>query len=490
MSTRRAVVSLDIGSSSTRALAFDERGGRLKGVEAIIAHTVRTTADGGAELDPELLVENAVTCLAGVEGALREARVGVQAVSVCTFWHSLVGVDASGRALTPVYMWSDTRSARQVEQLRTTLDETACHQRTGCVFHTSYLPAKLLWLQTRHRDTFHRVRRWVSPGEYVQLRLFGTAVCSYSMASGTGLFNHRSLGWDTELLEAVNVDQDHLSPLVDVGEAVQGLRQAFRGRLGRLADVPWHPALGDGACSNVGSGGVTPSTATLMIGTSGALRVVPAMEIDPPWGIWKYRLDRNRCLLGGALSNGGNLQAWLADTLRVGAPATWEDTLRSLPPAAHGLTVLPFLAGERSPRWRPEATGAILGLRLNTRPEQIVQAMVEAVGHRFTLLAGELQRVVPPVTTYLATGGVLRRSPFWMQMLADMLNRPVVEATVTQASSRGAALLVLEASGRLPSLSAASPGRGRRFDPRPDRHQQYQDALARHRQAYEALARW
>src|SRR5262249_48351363 len=159
-------------------------------------HVPETTPDGGVEMDPDRLVEAVVEVLGGAV-ARAGARSGENAaVGVCTFWHSVLGVDEAGRPTTPVIMWADTRSVREVETRRATLDEDAVHARTGCVFHTSYVPPKLMWLRRERPEAFSRTQSWLSPGEYLFLRLFGEARCSVSMASGTGMLNQQALDWD------------------------------------------------------------------------------------------------------------------------------------------------------------------------------------------------------------------------------------------------------------------------------------------------------
>src|SRR5690606_12221057 len=114
-----------------------------------------------------------------------------------------------------------------------------------------------------------------------------------------------------------------------------------------------------------------------------------------PPGLWSYRLDERRALVGGALSNGGNLLMWLQESLRLQPPEELNRLLQEAEPDAHGLTVLPFLAGERSPGWASEATGAIAGLRLHTSAVDIVQACLEAVAYRFYGIFSRLEPLLP-----------------------------------------------------------------------------------------------
>lgn len=491
------ILTIDIGTSSLRTLLFDAQGRGVEGTRASAEQTPHTTPDGGAELDADELVERAVACVEGTLQRAGDLAQRIAGVAVTTFWHSILGVDAEGRAVTPINLWADTRSVREVEELKQRLDERAVHARTGCLFHTSYPPAKILWFRRARPEVFRRVRWWMSPGEYLFLRLFGETRCSISMASGTGLFNHAQLDWDEEMLVALSLTRDHLSPLTPHLSPLRGLRGEYALRLPPLRDVPWFPAVGDGACSNIGCGAVGPERTALMVGTSGAMRVMHESGTPrAPFGLWCYRVDARRFLLGGALSNGGNVFSWMHKTLRLDDDL--EARLSQMPPDAHGLTVLPFLAGERCPYWRGDARAAIVGLSWDTEPMDILRAGLEAVAYRFALIRallndeglggrGKGSTVDVHPSSLIATGGALLRSPTWMQIMADVLGEPVIESLEAEASSRGAALLALEALGLIPSLRDAPFAFGRTYEPNRANHERYRAARERQQALYRKL---
>ncbi|MGQ9682892.1 MAG: gluconokinase [Anaerolineae bacterium] len=479
------IVALDVGTTSVRALLYDT-GGRPLGPRTSRPTPLNITADGGAEVDASQLIEAVEACLEELGPAARGCRV--VAVATCTFWHSLLGLDDTGRPLTPVYTWADTRSERDAHALRRRLDEAAVHARTGCHFHSSYWPAKLAWLRRTQPRLFGQVRRWVSPAEYLSLSLCGDACCSLSMASGTGLLNHGHADWDDELLQALGLDRSQVSKVVEQDTAHARLLASRRRRLAWLAGAPWLPALGDGACNNVGSGCIGRERLALMIGTSGALRLfLPDEEAVAPWGLWCYRVDRRRFLVGGAISNGGNLYAWLRQTLQLPPGPDVEQQLAALPPDGHGLTVLPFLAGERNPGYATSATATISGLRWHTQPLQILQACLEAAGYRLALIYECLAHLAAPEAVLVASGAGLLQSPAWMQMLANILGRRIVTGGEAEASSRGAALLAAEAMGYGDIAAGAMPPAGRSYEPDPERYERYRKGLERHRRLYRRL---
>jgi gluconokinase len=484
----RYVLSLDVGTSSLRASLYDERGDPVPGVSVSESHAPVTTPDGGAEMDAEDLFQRLVTCIEGVLAKAGERSRAIAGVGLCTFWHSILGVGEDGRPATPILLWADTRSVEDVEALKARLDERAAHRRTGCRFHTSYVPPRLLWAQRNRPEWIRASARWMSPGEYFHLRLFGAPACSVSMASGTGMYHQAGDRWDDEILAELPVGVEQLSPIVDTETPFTGLVPEFAARVPALAEAPWFPAVGDGASSNVGCGCVTPDRVALMVGTSGAVRVM--REGDPPavpWGLWRYRWDRRRSLVGGALSNGGSLFAWMRETLRLPEEPELERALAELEPDGHGLTVLPFLAGERCPGWRGDARAAVVGLSWSTRPVEIARAGLEAVAYRFALIHELLKDVATPDHRIVATGGALLASPGWTQMMADALGQEVVVSREREASSRGAALLALEGSGVIQDLRDLPAEDGEALRPDSARHALYREARRRQARLYDAL---
>jgi gluconokinase len=472
------ILAIDIGSSSSRTEVFDGALNPAPDTFAQRTYQMTTGSDGKAELDPEQLLELLHAC---IDQSIENVEQ-IDAVGVSSFWHSIMGVDGDLFPTTNVLMWADIRAAKAVQVLSATIDPMAHHQSTGTRLHTSYPMAKLRWLNDDHPDVMGRTVHWMSFPEFVQARLTSIRTVSTSMASGTGFFDRNSLQWDSAALDHAGVSAKQLSSLSD--EPVTWNASL---RWPQLSGAKWIPAIGDGAANNLGSHAVSAQHPALMVGTTGALRLVTTNPPEIlPRGLWQYRLDRQHALLGGALSEGGGVIAWLMDNMNAPDHSELEKQIAREAPDAHGLTVLPYLAGERSPNWHSDAVGTIHGLRFDTSPTDIIQATMESIGYSFAAILDNLSPLLSKPVEIIATGNALRLNRTWIQMIADIAGLPLLLPRKTESSLRGAALHALRQLGEdppVPDLHTDSE----RFDPRSERSIEYRAARDRQAALYRLL---
>ncbi len=484
------VLALDVGSSSVKGALYDARARLVSGTLVREPSTLRVTREGAAEVDAEELARRAETVVDAVLARPSARGRKVAAVGLDTMVFTVTGVDAAGRPLTPLFTYADTRPREDVLALAGELDRWETYQRTGCPLHTGYLPARLRWLRRVEPKLTARVQRWLDVGTWLYTRWFagGNVAMSYSTASWSGLLDRHRLRWDAELLAHLGVDEGALPPLAEYSDARRGLAPRFARRWRALRDVPFFLGVGDGAAANVGSGCVSPRRTALTVGPSGAMRILlPGRAPQVPPGLWAYKLGSADTLLGGAFSTGGEALAWARSVLRLPPSPQLDRALARLPPDGHGLTVLPFLAGERSPGWSPHARGVFDGLGGSATALQILQACLEAVSYRFALVA----RLLAPHETapheIVASGGAMSRSRYWVQLMADVLQRPVALLRARELTSRGTAVLALRALGAWTTLEDVPVPREDARVPRADRALVYAAALERQRGLYETL---
>lgn len=480
------IVALDLGTSSVRALLFDNDFSRWPGLGLQKKYEFATRLDGSVDVDPKLLLELTCECLDALHSQMAEKGMKASGVAISTFWHCFLGLDKDEKPTSPIVHLFDTRSSRQMEQLTNTLDADWIHAITGCMPHTSYWPAKLLWLREKHPEAFRSSVRWVSVGELLLLTFTGVGAESTSMVSASGIWDHRKDDYSEEILRFLGIDRNQLAPVETLDQPRRTLDSAFAARWPLFHGIPWYPAYGDGACNSIGSGCSTPQRFALMVGTSGAMRVVVKEKfVTIPSGIWCYRVNRERFILGGAISNGGAVFRWATRTLQL--PPRVEEKIAEREPGSHGLTLLPYFAGERSPHWRPDLRAAIAGMSLASKPSDILQACLESVAMSFKQIYTLLTHPFPAPAQVIASGGALLRSKVWLQMMADALGRSVIVSQAAEASSRGAAIIAAEQMGLIGDLEAAPPRLGATVNPKPERVGAYQRMLLREERLFEAL---
>jgi gluconokinase len=481
------ILALDIGTSSVRAALYDYDGNVVPKTFVKNERTLTSTDDGGAEIDADEAFGQVVRAIDDVLKKAKGVKGEIEYVAASSFWHSLVGVGKNGAPTTKVFGWAETRPAKYLRELQRKFQEPLIHNRTGARIHSSFWLAKLFWLKKDFPKVFKKTDKWLSFSDLVALRLFDRAVTSVSMASGTGLFDIRKCAWDRSLANVLGISQNNLPEIAGRDSDTLSLNAEYIKRWPRLKEAKWFPAIGDGAANNIGAGCAQKSKAALMIGTSGAMRVAYRGKAPDriPFGLWCYRIDRQRVIVGGALSDGGGLYRWLKDNLRLaGDDNKTEDEVALRVPDAHGLTFMPFLAGERSTGYHENASGMILGLKTSTGTIDIVQAALESVAYRFARIFDQLNNVTR-VREVIASGGALRESPVWTQIIADVLGRNMSLPDTREASSRGAVLLALETIGKIEKIEKIPTPKGREFRFNKTRHAVYKKARERHEKAYQ-----
>lgn len=479
------MVSLDIGSSSVRALLFDAEAKQMEGYGASLPVKIRTTPDGGAELHPDELTNMVLDCLDEVHRQTHASGLTIAAVTGCAFMHGIVGADDKFQATTPVFHLFDSRAGKHAALLP---DASA---RTGCPPHGSYWPAKVLWLAETRPRHFAVTRHWMSFPEFLYARIFGRPRTSVSLSSATGFWNQAAGDWDTDLMARAGVRREQFARKADLGVAEHELPMEHRQSWPTFARAVWFPLIADGAAAHIGSGCYNSNLFSLTVGTTGAIRM--ATPTPPPQiakGLWRYSTDAKaadtkQALIGGAISNGGEVLAWAKRTLQL--PRDIEARLDSAFPGTHGLGVLPFFAGERTPYWRDDFRGALTGLTFATEPFDILHAALEGVTLGFREVHQLMTRTLGTPAEIIASGGALLRSTAWTQMIADAVGGPVTISTELEASCRGAAMVALAETSVVPSLSQIVSSTGATYDPRAEQHEAFLTLSAKRAQLLEQL---
>lgn len=476
------VMTLDVGSTACRGSLHDAMGTPVRGYRHKVEHSFTTAADGTSVIDPDQVVEELTGILDRVCDRA-ELAGRVRGVGLDTFASSLVGVDAEDHAITPCFTYADSRCAPQLAQLREELDEREVQQIVGARLHTSYSAPRFRWLAQEQPEVMERAALWMSLGEYVWLRLLGTTAAGTSTAAWTGLLNRRSGAWDQRMLKAAGITADVLSPILDPDQPLPDVDPQRTSRWAGLDKAEWFAPVADGLCANLGVGGSDEQAIVASAATSGAMRVLlhhrPATI---PSGLWCYRIDSKRCLLGGALNDVGRATSWLDQTLKLESRSL--DEIAAADPDANTPVVLPFLTGERSTGWAGSARAVFAEVSASTGPDGMARGMLEGIAASYGRVADELREAAPRVERIVAAGRVTQKLPSWLQILGDHLGTPVIHQTIKRSTCRGNALLMLESLA--PDVPRADPEPAGTYSPRESTREYYDGVAARFQRLYAA----
>lgn len=481
----RSFMGVDIGTSGVRAVIYNEELAPVS--EATRSLSVLTPKPAWVEQDPKLILRAVIDVMEEV--TTRTSTTGKEiAIGFSCMMHSLLACDDKMEPLDNAWLWSDLRSTAVAKRLQAEYDLTLYH-RTGCPTHPAFWPSKLAWLYEERRNQWRTARYFVSLKDYVLYHLTDRLATDYSTASSTGLLALRSKQWDVELLRELRVDIGKLPPLMEPTEIIGHIKEHL---VPSLAGAPVAIGGTDGTLSNVGVGATTCGDMALMIGSSAACRTISHEPKTHSRGsTWCYYLAQDIWLVGGATNNGGNILQWLQGLWPDPKPSFDElsNLAAKAPPGAEGLLFLTFLAGERSPTWNLHSRGTLMGLTISHDLPHIARAIFEGICLQATDMCQTVAEVMGMPHTVRATGG-FAKSPFWLQMMADMSGLALQVTSTEQGSAFGAAVMAMVAQGYTRhfadvrgQISLAAP-----ILPDPMANRFYQDLQAVYRQAYQRVA--
>lgn len=455
------VVAIDIGTTSTK-VAIVDREGKIQVVTSE-EYPLSTPMPGRAEQDPELIMR---AVLEGTRKAMSLSGVSpdeVRCISFSAAMHSLIALDHEDQPLTACITWADNRSASYVNILKEQYNGHDIYAATGTPIHPMSPLLKIMWLRDNAPEIYQATSCFVGIKEFILNRWFGVHIMDESMASATGLYSLRERKWYAPALAAAGITEAVLPKLVPTTHILRGMAPEWAGQLGVAADTPIVVGATDGVLANLGVGAIDPNSYAVTIGTSGAVRaVVREPHTDAQGRTFCYVLTEDSWVVGGAINNGGVLFRWVRDELATKeteeARADGIDPYERLcqlaaeaPAGSGGLVVLPLFAGERAPYWNADVRGVFFGLSLAHGKKHMIRAVLEGIGYAIRSVAEAVEDAAGKPLDIRASGG-FARSPFWRQIIADIVGAPLLVPDAIEGSALGAAALGLYAMGDIASL--------------------------------------
>ncbi|WP_095189845.1 xylulokinase [Pseudomonas sp. Irchel 3E19] len=442
MTTRQLFLGIDCGTQGSKAIILDAASGQVLG-QGAAAHTMISGANGRREQDTHQWLD---AFALATRQALLAAQVDGQSIlgiGVSGQQHGLVLLDDQGQVLRPAKLWCDTETTAENERLLSHLGgEKGSLERLGVVIAPGYTVSKLLWTKEQHPHVFSRIARVLLPHDFLNFWLTGRACSEYGDASGTGYFNVRTRQWDLQLLRDIDSSgrlQAALPELIDAHQAVGTILPTIAEHLGINRNALVASGGGDNMMGAIGTGNIQPGAITMSLGSSGTVYAyADAPKVSPDASVATFCSSSGGWLPLICTMNLTNATGAIRDLFDLDL-VQFNALVAQAPIGAEGVSMLPFLNGERVPAL-PHATGSLHGLTLdNLTQANLCRAAVE--GTTFGLRYGlDLLRQNGLQSRSICLIGGGSKSAVWRQIVADTMDTPVICTEHSEAAALGAAI--------------------------------------------------
>jgi xylulokinase len=491
------VLGLDIGTTSTIGILI-----RLPNeVVGLVSRpvTLDSPFPGWAEEDPAQWWAN----VRAIVAAFREQGVAtaeIAAIGVTGMLPAVVLLDAGGALIRPSIQQSDGRCGAEVAQLRMEVDEAAFIRRAGNGVNQQLVTAKLRWLETHEPEAFARIATVFGSYDYINWRLTGVRAVEQNWALEGGFVDLSTHALADDLIALAHIPRAALPPK-SISHALLGhVTEAVAQETGLAAGTPVIGGAADLIASALAAGVTRRGDVLLKFGGSVDILVATDQVAPDPRLYLDYHLVPGLYMPNGCMATGGSGLNWFAATFAGGEAATaaargislhrrLDELAGAVSPGAEGVAVLPYFLGEKTPIHDPLARGAFTGLSFSHGLGHLWRALLEAYGYALAHHVEVLNDMGHTTERYFASDGGAG-SLVWMQIVADILQRPVQLLEGHPGSCLGAAWTAAVGIGLAEDWAGigAFVGLGRRIEPNLAHAEIYRDGYARYRDLYRRLA--
>lgn len=446
-------IGIDLGTSACKLLLVDEAGTVRS--EVTREYPISFPRPGWSEQDPEdwwKAVQEGIPLLLRGSDASQVKGIGAGGQM-----HGLVALDSNDEVIRPAILWNDGRTAKEVDYLNEAIGREKLSQYTANIAFAGFTAPKLLWMRENEPENFARIAKIMLPKDYINYKLTGVHCTDYSDASGMLLLDVEHRCWSREMCEICGVRMEQLPKLYESWEPVETLKPDVAAALGLSESVAVCAGAGDNAAAAVGTGTVGAGGCNISLGTSGTIFISSdKFSVDPNNALHAFaHADGGYHLMGCMLSAASCNKWWQDDIVGITDYAGEQAKITPDKLGKNQVYFLPYLMGERSPINDTNARGMFIGMTMDTTRADMLQAVLEGVAFAIRdsfEVARSLGVAIP--RSNICGGG--SKSPLWKTMLANILGIPLDIVATEQGPGYGGAILAMVATGRFPTVQAAT----------------------------------
>lgn len=493
-----SLLGLDIGTSGCKATIIDYEG-NVKG-QAYHEYPLLTPNPGWEELDPEVVwksvkkvIKNSVDQYKGDE---------IKAISVSSFGEAAVPIDRDGNVLYDSIIYIDVRGHEEAGYLKYRLGHEKILGITGASVHPMYSICKIMWLKKHMSEVYNRTWKFLLFADFILFKLGAKPHTDYSLAARTMAFDIINKKWSSEILECAGVAEEKFGEPVQAGTVVGGILGSIAEELGLPKGVILVSGGHDQPCAALGAGVIKSDLAVDGLGTTECITPTFNRAI-----ISDYMAKSSFACVPHVIKD---MYVTYAFTFTSGSMLKWyrnnfgavymEEAVKSninlydlliekASPGPAEVFVLPHFAGAATPYMDTEAKGAIVGLNINTKAEDIIKAILEGITYEIMVNVEKLGESGIKIDELRVVGGLAKSDPF-LQLKADMMGRKVSTLEISEAGTLGVAILAGTASGVYKDIEDAVQRlvkKKKEFYPDKKLHEIYMDKFQTYKRIYPAM---
>lgn len=485
---KQQLLGIDIGTSACKVAVFDEDGKVL--AQANRPYRVYYPQNGWAEQNPEEWWE--AICDA-VRETLSEESVNaeqIKGIGVDGQSWSAIPVDENGSVLHNTPIWMDTRARHLCEKVKKEIGADEIFRVAGNDFLPSYVTPKLLWFKEERPEVFQKTHKFLQSNSYIVMKLTGEMSQEYSQCYGIHFFHMEKLSYDMALAEKMGLSPDMMPKLYGCDEIVGSVTEEAAKKTGLKAGTPVVAGGLDAACGALGAGVYRPGETQEQGGQAGGMSICTDRALSHKALILGTHVVPGLWLLQGGTVGGGGALKWFRQEL--GGGMSFDELTAEAaeaPPGSDGVLFLPYMAGERSPIWNPDAKGVFYGLSFDKTRGHLIRSVLEGVAFSLEHNLRTAAETGIHVDTLNAMGGA-SNSVLWTQIKADVTGKTIRVPSSDTATTLGAAILAGVGCGIYGSYGEAvnrTIRMTRVQEPNPENKAVYDRAMERYLRLYEDL---
>ncbi|MBE6855095.1 MAG: xylulokinase [Ruminococcus sp.] len=459
------VIGIDIGTSGTKTVLFDEKGTTI--ASATVEYPLYQPKNGYAEQNPEDWYNASVSTIRTVLEKSGVDKNDVKGIGLSGQMHGLVMLDENNQVIRPSIIWCDQRTAKECEEITERVGAERLIAITANPALTGFTASKILWVRNNEPENYKKCRHILLPKDYVRLMLTGEYATEVSDASGMQLLDIPARQWSDEILEKLEIDKALLAKVYESPEITGTITEQAAALTGLAAGTPVVGGAGDNAAAAVGTGVVEDGKAFTTIGTSGVVFAHTSdITIDKKGRVHTFCCAVPGCWHVMGVTQGAGLSLkWFRDNfcnaeretakyMGVDEYYLMDKQAEQVPIGANRLLYLPYLMGERTPHLDPNARGVFFGLSAMHTKRDMLRAVMEGVTYSLRDCVEVCREMGVSVSDMMACGGG-GSSPLWRQMLADLYGCSVKTASSKEGPALGVAILAMVGAGIYESVPAA-----------------------------------